>query len=78
MILKNNIDKLITIGHDARYIAEGAYEQGMDSEGIVSFDTVEEALAELLNYVEEKSVVLVKASRAMELERVTEFLKNNF
>ena len=77
-VVKNKIDKLITIGHNARYIAEGAYEQGMDSEGIVSFDTVEEALAELLNVIEEKSVVLVKASRAMELERVTEFLKNNF
>ncbi len=77
-VVKNNVDTLVTIGHDARYIAEGAYEQGMDSGNIVSFDTVEEATSSLLDIIEEKSVVLVKASRAMELERVTEFLKNNF
>ena len=77
-VVKNNIDILITIGNDARYIAEGAYGQGMDSSCIFSFDTVEEAYPELLNIIEEKSVVLVKASRAMALERITEFLKNNF
>ena len=77
-VVKNNVDTLVTIGHDARYIAEGAYEQGMDSENIASFDTVEEANTSLCDIVDEKSVVLVKASRAMELERVTEFLKNNF
>ena len=76
-VVKNNVKKLVTIGEYARFIAEGAYGQGMDSEGIFSFDTVDEALAELLDIVEEKSVILVKASRAMALERVTEFLKNN-
>ncbi len=77
-VVKNNIDILITIGLDAKNIAEGAYGQGMDSACIFSFDTVEEATSSLLNIIEEKSVVLVKASRAMALERVTDFLKNNF
>lgn len=77
-LVKNNIDILITIGQDAKNIAEGAYGQGMDSACIFSFDTVEEAYPELLNIIEEKSVVLVKASRAMALERITDFLKNNF
>lgn len=76
-VVKNNVKKLITIGENARFIAEGAYGQGMDSDGIFSFDTVDEAMAELLDIIEEKSVILVKASRAMALERVTEFLKNN-
>ena len=77
-VVKNGIDTLITIGIDAKNIAEGAYGQGMDSSCIFSFDTVEEAYPELLSIIEEKSVVLVKASRAMALERITEFLKNNF
>lgn len=77
-VVKNDIEVLVTIGRNARYIAEGAYEQGMDSGGIISVDTVEEVYPLLSNVIEEKSVVLVKASRVMELERVTEFLKNNF
>ncbi len=77
-VVKNNIDVLITIGENSRYIAEGAYGQGMDSNGIFSFDTKDEAFSELFDIIEEKDVVLVKASRFMELEQVTEFLKNNF
>ncbi len=77
-VVKNNIDILITIGEQARHIAQGAYEQGMDSSGIVSVGTVNDAYSVLSDTIKEKSVVLVKASRAMELERVSEFLKNNF
>ena len=77
-VVKNGIDVLVTIGAHSRYIAQGAYENGMDGQNIVSFDTVEEACPALLDIIDDKNIVLVKASRAMELERVTEFLKNNF
>ena len=77
-IVKNEIDLLITVGQQARYIAEGAFEHGMDSSNLVSADTVEELLSHLSSYIKENDVVLVKASRVMGLERVTEFLKNNF
>lgn len=77
-VVKNGIDVLVTIGEHAHNIAQGAYEHGLDSANIVSFDTVDEALPSLLDIVEDKSVVLIKASRAMALERVCEFLKNNF
>ena len=45
---------------------------------IISVDTVEEIYPYLSSSVKENDVVLVKASRVMGLERVTEFLKNNF
>ena len=77
-VVKNNVDILITIGTYARQIAQGAYENGMDSANIISADTVEEICPMLLDVIEDKSVVLVKASRAMKLERVTEYLKENF
>lgn len=77
-VVKNNIDVLITIGEQAKHIAEGAYEHGMDSSNIISVDAVGDAYLILPDAIEEKSVVLVKASRAMQLERITEFLKNNF
>ena len=77
-VVKNNIDVLVTIGECARDIAQGAYENGMDGQNIVSVDTVEEVYPMLLDVISDKSVVLVKASRAMALEQVTAFLKNNF
>lgn len=77
-VVQNKIDLLITIGEHAKYIAEGAFLNGMDSLNIVSFDTVEEACQGLSSHLENKDVVLVKASHFMGLKRVTEFLRNNF
>ena len=77
-VVKNHIDALITIGEQARYIAESAFMNGMDSMHILSVDTVEEVYPLLASEIRENHVVLVKASRFMGLERVTEFLKQNF
>lgn len=77
-VVKNGVDLLITVGENARFIAEGAFENGMDSMNILSVDTVDELYPRLSSVVKENDVVLVKASRVMGLERVTEFLKNNF
>lgn len=77
-VVKNNVDLLITVGENAKFIAEGAFENGMDSMNIISVDTVDELYPRLSSTVKENDVVLVKASRVMGLERVTEFLKNNF
>ena len=77
-VTKNGIDLLITIGENARFIAEGAFENGMDSMNILSVDTVDEIIPHLSAAIKENDTVLVKASRVMGLERITEFLKNNF
>lgn len=67
-------DELFTVGEQARMIAQGAYEAGMDSAKIHSFGEVAELLPELPAALESGCHVLVKASRVMELERVTKFL----
>lgn len=77
-VVKNNIDILVTIGSQAAHIAQGANECGMDSSHIFSAETIEEAQTELSKIIKTNDVVLVKASRAMALENITEFLKNNF
>lgn len=77
-VVKNNIDVLITIGEQARNIAQSACENGMDSSQVISVSDVSESLSELSKMIKSNDVILVKASRAMALERVTEFLKNNF
>lgn len=73
-ILKNEIDILITIGQQARLIGEGAFENGMDSGKIYSFNDAEEAINKLSSLIKFGDTILVKASRVMKLERVTEFL----
>jgi len=45
---------------------------------IISAKNVDEALSQILTVIDDKDVILVKASRVMGLERVTEFLENNF
>ena len=73
-VCKNEIDILVTIGEHARLIGEGAFENGMDSAKIFSFDSVEEALGQIHSIIRLKDTILIKASRVMKLERITEFL----
>ncbi len=77
-VAKEGIDELFTVGEQAKYIAQGAFEGGMDSGRIHSFDTVESLVRNLSASVERGSYILIKASRVMELEKVTEFLLRAF
>lgn len=62
-------DLVITIGKLASEIAAGAGDKG------ISFGNAEEALNNLQDLLEKDDVVLVKASRGMHLEVVSEFVK---
>ena len=63
------IDMLCTIGDSlAECIVNGARGVGMSEDKIVSFNSVDEALKVLKPVLEEDDLVLVKASRAAELE----------
>lgn len=77
-VVKNRINVLVTVGSNAKYIAEGAFENGMDSSHLISVDTVEEAYSVLSETVKAGDVVLIKASRFMGFERLTAFLKENY
>lgn len=68
------VDFLITIGELAKLIGEGAKENGMPEENVVSFSKKEEALPFLLGLMKEGDVILVKASRKLELDKLVEEL----
>lgn len=70
------IDLLVTVGPLARRIAEGAKASGMAAEAVHPCEDVFDALDLLGEKVGVDDVVLVKASRAMSLERVVEGLVN--
>lgn len=68
------IDLLVTIGERAFLISEGAEKSGMGRDRIMSFRAISEAEKTLAKAVAPGDIILVKASRAMELERVVNFL----
>lgn len=73
-----SVDLLITLGEQAQKIAEGALSAGMPESAVLSFAKVEEAEPylkdRLVPTLRPGDLVLVKASRAMQLERVVDWL----
>ncbi|MBR5322627.1 MAG: UDP-N-acetylmuramoyl-tripeptide--D-alanyl-D-alanine ligase [Clostridia bacterium] len=71
------IDRLYTYGESAIKIAVGALEEGLDESAIIGYNkiTEPEGLAEILkNELKSGDIVLFKASRAIALEKVIEYL----
>ena len=68
----DGIDILVTVGENSRYIAKGAKLSGVES--VVSFGSNREAIAYLDQYVKDGDAILVKASRGMHFEEITEAL----
>jgi UDP-N-acetylmuramoyl-tripeptide--D-alanyl-D-alanine ligase len=71
-VVAETVDLLIVVGEGAMAIAEGALAAGMPSEGVVRFATLKEAQKAWRAWLKRKDVVLLKASRAIGLERLLE------
>ncbi|HAS94836.1 TPA: hypothetical protein DCS99_00200 [Candidatus Wolfebacteria bacterium] len=69
------IDVLFTVGPRGKFIAESAIKNGMSKANVRIFDTADEMLPEIQNTVTKGDLVLVKASRAMALDRVVEEIR---
>lgn len=70
------LDLLICVGDLSWFIADAAEASGFSSDRVVRVKEISEVLVELEKYVSPEDVVLVKASRFMELERVVGGLVN--
>jgi UDP-N-acetylmuramoyl-tripeptide--D-alanyl-D-alanine ligase len=71
----HNIDELVTIGQEAKFMAKGAREN-TKIKSIVEFDTKEEATEYLKKYMDENCAILIKGSRFLKLEYIVNTLKN--
>jgi len=67
-------DKIIAIGNFSKELADGAMEGKADDACIFAFPTVEDALPKITSLVEDCDIILVKASRGMKLEQITQLL----
>ena len=70
------LDLLVTVGPGASGIAAGAREAGLDAAAIVETAHRSEALATLRSRLRPGDVVLVKASRGVELDRLVDELRS--
>jgi len=74
IVATSPIYSLITIGEDARFIAQAARKWGMERNNIFSFKDKKVASRKLKELLEPKDAVLIKGSRKMGLEEVIRFL----
>jgi UDP-N-acetylmuramoyl-tripeptide--D-alanyl-D-alanine ligase len=77
-VADKGIDFLITLGENAKNIAQGAVESGLDKERAVSFDRIEDINIFLGEFLKKGDVVLIKGSRGMKMEEIVSYLKNNY
>ncbi|MER3501729.1 MAG: UDP-N-acetylmuramoyl-tripeptide--D-alanyl-D-alanine ligase [Candidatus Fervidibacterota bacterium] len=71
-VAAETVDFLIVVGEGAFAIAEGAEKAGLPPDRIVRFKRVEEAKGAWRRYLRPNDLVLLKASRAIGLERLLE------
>lgn len=70
-VANNNIDILITVGEESKYIADEAYKNGMNNQLIYNFGSNQEAIAELKKLMKDgKASILIKASNAMNFQEI--------
>ncbi len=69
------IDRLITVGTEAKTIAVAGVREGVEPDAVASYDDPEGALADVRAHVREGDLVLVKGSRVVGLETLAEALR---
>ncbi|MGA8943198.1 MAG: UDP-N-acetylmuramoyl-tripeptide--D-alanyl-D-alanine ligase [Thermoactinomyces sp.] len=68
--MKKGINRLYTIGERGRWIYEGAVEAKNSAQTLVHFHTLDDAATTLTREGHQNSVLLVKASRAAQLDQI--------
>ena len=76
IVARSGIDVLVTVGARALRIADGAVAEGMEPSAVRACAGVDEASEVLDDLLASGDVVLVKASRCMQLERIIEGILN--
>lgn len=71
------VDLLVTVGRLGRFIAKAAREAGMSAANVHAFDTYKWALDFLMEQIGAGDVVLIKGSRALELEKIVQAMSQS-
>lgn len=69
-------DILITVGPRGKLIASGALQAGFDKDRVFSFDEANQARLEAQKLIQKGDLILVKASRALQLDKIVEEIRH--
>lgn len=72
------MDAIFLTGESSFYIMEGAKEQGISSNQIFYFDSIEKLIDSLFTFLKEGDTVLVKASNGMNFQKIVDKLKESY
>jgi UDP-N-acetylmuramoyl-tripeptide--D-alanyl-D-alanine ligase len=75
LVVRIGVERLVTVGDEARTIARAAIREGQLPEEVASYDQPAEAANDVRGWVRPRDVVLLKGSRVAALERVAEALR---
>jgi UDP-N-acetylmuramoyl-tripeptide--D-alanyl-D-alanine ligase len=73
---EGKVSKLFITGQFANDTAEGAIKSGMNKSDITVFNTNDDLKKSLLNEIKTGDVILIKGSRGMKMEEVSDYLRN--
>lgn len=76
-VADNNIDKLFTIGENAKYIMEEAIKNGISDKNVYYAKSQDELIDIIKDEIQNEDTILVKASNGMKLFDVVENLKTD-
>jgi UDP-N-acetylmuramoyl-tripeptide--D-alanyl-D-alanine ligase len=65
-----HVDRLVTVGTEAKAIAVAAVREGVEPDDVAAYDDPDAALADVLAVVVSGDVVLLKGSRVTGLEKM--------
>ncbi len=74
-VSESGVDSLFCLGPNAKLIAKGAMDKGMDSSLVHQYTDHQELLDNLLQKISRGDLLLFKASRGMKLEKIVHGLK---
>jgi UDP-N-acetylmuramoyl-tripeptide--D-alanyl-D-alanine ligase len=75
LVVRIGVERLVTVGEEARAIARAAIREGQLPEDVATYDDPMDAVADVRAWVSQGDVVLVKGSRVAGLERAADALR---
>ncbi len=76
--VKNNVDILITVGDSSKYIEDEAIKRNFKKENTYHYNNYEDVIKNIKNILLENDTILIKASHGIQLDKVVEYLENEY
>lgn len=73
-VAKNNIDILITVGNESKYIAESAILHGISKDNVFCFNNNQDAINKVNDIKNSDDIILVKASNGMNFKQIVNLI----